>query len=121
MISSAATKFGVPPKLLHLVGLQESGLGKGLTADGRSPDSKNAGHGIWQLDPASGASPEVLAKVARDPGFAAQVAAAMLARNLQATHGDVRGALAMYNAGSPTSAKGLQYADEVLSRASGPG
>ena len=120
MMHSAGTEFGVSPDLLRLVGMQESGLGRGLTRDGRSPDPSNAGHGVFQLDPASGASPALLAKVAKDPAFASRVAAAMLKRNLEATNGNVRAALAMYNAGSATSPKGLAYADQVLSRAGRP-
>lgn len=116
VIQQASARFGVDANLLRAVGMQESGLGKGLTPQGLSPTPGNAGHGIWQLDPASGASASDLAKAASDPEFAASYAGRMLSRNLAATHGDLRGALAMYNAGSPTSKVGLQYADQVIGR-----
>ena len=116
IIAQTSAKFGVDKDLIRAVGMQESSLGRGLTKDGLSPTPGNAGHGIWQLDPASGASASDLAKAASDPKFAATYASRMMARNLAATHGDLRGALAMYNAGSPTSKVGLQYADQVLEK-----
>ena len=116
VIQQASAKYKISSDILRAVGMQESGLGKGLTPQGLSPTPGNAGHGVWQLDPASGASASDLAKAASDPAFAASYAGRMLSRNLAATHGDLRGALSMYNAGSATSKVGLQYADQVLGR-----
>lgn len=118
VMQEAAKGAGVDLNLLRSVGMQESGLGTsgnfdpatGLDKDG------NQGHGLFQLDPASGAPRDVLDRAAKDPKFAATYAAGMLKRAMSQTNGDLRGALAIYNSGSATSDKGLAYADEVMSR-----
>lgn len=118
-IEQAAKANGIDPAVLRAVGQQETGLGTSQAYNARTGLSRmpgNAGHGIFQLDPASGASADELRRVAADPSYAAQVAAKMLKRNLDASGGDVRKALAMYNAGSADSAAGQQYAQAVLAR-----
>jgi len=117
-IHEASGKYKVEANVLRGIGLQESGLGTGANYDPKTGLDKdgNKGHGPWQLDPASGASPEDLARAAKDPQFAADYAAKMLQKNLAATHGDLEGALAMYNAGSPTSQAGLAYAKQVMAK-----
>lgn len=117
-IAKSAAKYGLDPALYRAVGLQETGLGTSPNFNpktGLDRDS-NQGHGVWQLDPASGATPDELSRAASDPQFAADHFAQMMSRNLSATHGSLRSALAMYNAGSPTSKIGLAYADQVLAR-----
>lgn len=50
------------------------------------------------------------------PGLGLEYGCRYLARQLRATGGDVRGALARYNSGRATSEAGLRYADQVLAR-----
>jgi hypothetical protein len=118
-IKIAAGKHGLDTSVLRALGMQETGLGHGggfNPKTGTDTDPHNAGHGIFQLDPASGATGQDLARAAADPEFAADYAAKTMQNNLRATHGDLRGALAMYNSGSPTSQVGLKYADQVMGR-----
>jgi len=117
-INTAAARYGIDPAVLRAVGDQESGLGRSPAYDPRSGLSRtpgNAGHGIFQLDPASGASTTDLNRAAHDVGFAADRAAQMLATDLKAAGGNLTTALATYNAGGP-NAKGLAYAQEVEGR-----
>jgi len=125
-IASAANAYastaGIPPAqlaaILKAVGEQETQLGKSSVYDARTGLSRtpgNAGHGIWQLDPASNASQADLDRAATDVGFAANKAASMLADSLKHSGGNVTAALAAYNAGGMNAA-GLQYAREVEAR-----
>lgn len=119
IIQDAARKHGIDPNILRAVGEQETGLGTSSVYDpatGLSRTKGNAGHGIWQLDPASGASKEVLDRAAKDPAFAADYAAGMLANAIKANGGNVQAALASYNAGTPNSHIGQAYAQQVLAR-----
>ncbi len=118
LVTQAAKKWGVPPDVLLAIGEQESGLGTSAAYDpktGLSRTPGNAGHGIFQLDPASGASQADLFRAAHDPAFAADRAAEMLSHRLHSTNGNMRDALAAYNAGGVNPA-GLAYADSVLGR-----
>lgn len=115
-VQAAAAKHHVDPALLLAIGEQETGLGKSSVYDpirGVSRTPGNAGHGIWQLDPASGASASDLERASHDVFFAADKAAEMMANNLQAHKGNVAHAVASYNAGSPTPT-GMNYAQQVL-------
>lgn len=112
IIQAAARRHGISPELLRAVGMQETGLGTSAVYDpvhGTSRTKGNLGHGIWQLDPASGASEEELARAAKDPAFAADRAASMLSDFIKRNNGDVRAGLEAYNGG------GKGYADSVLS------
>lgn len=121
IIAKSAAKSHLDPNLYRVVGLQESGLGTSPNFNAKTGLDKdsNQGHGLWQLDPASGASADDLAKAASDPSFAADYFAGMMKKNLAATHGNLRQALAMYNAGDPNSKIGLAYADQVMGRMKG--
>jgi len=125
-IASAANAYastaGIPPAqlaaIITAVGDQESGLGKSSAYDARTGHSRtagNQGHGIFQLDPASGASQADLDRAASDVGFAANKAASMLADSLKRSGGNVTAALAAYNAGGMNAA-GLAYARQVEAR-----
>lgn len=92
--------------------MQETGLGTSAVYDPQTGTSRvagNHGHGLWQLDPASGASAQDLARAAKDPSFAADRAAQMLSGYLKQHGGNTRAALDAYNGG------GSGYADGVLS------
>lgn len=118
IIADATKNTKLDPQLLRAVGDQESGLGHSASYDpttGLSKTPGNQGHGIFQADPASGTSKEDLARAAKDPQFAAQLASKMLSSNL-GKYGNTRDALAAYNAGDPHSKKGQEYADAVLAR-----
>ncbi len=115
-INTVSKQFGVDPRIMQAIGMQESGLGSGgnyNAATGRDRDS-NQGVSPWQLDPASGISKDKLDKAAKDPAYAAALSARMMKQNLAATGGNMREALSMYNSGSRTSARGLAYADSVM-------
>lgn len=118
IIRDAAKPYGLDPNIMRAIGMQETGLGTSSNYDPKTglDRDKNPGHGLFQLDPASSMPKAVLDKAAKDPSFAAQTAARMMKSNLRATNGDLRGALAMYNAGSATSPQGLAYADSVIGR-----
>ena len=130
-ILEAAAEYGLDPVLLAAVGEQESNMGATLNGghrgDGDASVPLGHGYGIWQLDDRrrpgmAGRPAALLSAVASDPFTAAKVAAAMLHDNLQARDGNVREALAMYNAGSPYALGTarewpdgrLYYADSVL-------
>jgi hypothetical protein len=117
-ILQAAMKHDIDPKLLAAVGVQETHLGADYLgasggydktthrgdADSESPGGH--GYGPFQLDDQKrGGNPgrpqAMLDKAASDPYYAADVAAGMLAQNLQKHGGDVSKALHDYNAGSP--------------------
>jgi hypothetical protein len=116
-ILQAAMKHDIDPKLLAAVGVQETHLGADYLgassgydktthrgdADRESPGGH--GYGPFQLDDQKrGGNPgrpqAILDKAASDPYYAADVAAGMLAQNLQKHGGDVSKALHDYNAGS---------------------
>jgi hypothetical protein len=115
-IIAAAQRHHIDPNLLRLVGYQETQLGTSAMYDPKTGLSRmrgNAGHGIWQLDPASGASQQDLDRAARDPAFAADYAAKMISNLLHEYGGNVREALRHYGPGGV----GYAYADSVLGRA----
>lgn len=117
IINDATKGTKLDPQLLRAVGAQETGLGHNSDYDPKTGLSKqpgNQGHGVFQLDPASGASPEDLARAAKDPKFAAQRAAQMLNSNI-GSHKNLRDAIAAYN-GDPSSKRAQEYADQVLAR-----
>lgn len=118
IIANATKGTKLDPQLLRAVGDQESGLGSSGLYDAKTGLSKtagNQGHGIFQSDPASGASQADLDRAAKDPAFAAQLASKQLNENL-GRYGNTRDALAAYNAGDPHSKQGQAYADAVLAR-----
>jgi RHS repeat-associated protein len=103
-IEAAARAHSIDPLLLAAVGIQESNLGRGLDANQRG--DRGHGRGIFQLDDQNRPGqhprdPALLHAVETDPARAADVAAGMLAHNLQVRHGNVQEALSMYNAGNP--------------------
>jgi hypothetical protein len=115
-INEVSKKTGINPRIMQAIGMQESGLGQGgnyNAATGRDRDS-NQGVSPWQLDPASGISKDKLDRAAKDPAYAAELSANMMRQNMEATGGNLREALSMYNSGSRTSKVGLAYADSVL-------
>lgn len=117
-IINASKQYGLDPRVMQAIGMQESGLGSGGNYNpqtGRDRDS-NQGVSPWQLDPASGLPKNVLDRAAKDPAYAARLSAEMMHRNLRSTNGNLREALSMYNSGSRTSPQGLAYADSVISR-----
>ncbi|MBD5603534.1 MAG: hypothetical protein IAI48_00335, partial [Candidatus Eremiobacteraeota bacterium] len=120
-ITAASRARGVPASLLRAIGNQETGLGQSAFYDpitGTSRTPGNAGRGIFQLDPASGASAAELTRAATDVGFSADKAAKMIADDLKAANGNLAVALAPYHSGSPTAA-GLAYARQVESQIPG--
>lgn len=115
-INTVSKQYGLNPRIMQAIGMQESGLGTGgnyNASTGRDKDS-NQGVSPWQLDPASGIPKAQLDKAAKDPAYAAQLSAKMMKQNMAATGGNLREALSMYNSGSRTSPVGLAYADSVL-------
>src|SRR6266550_2555854 len=116
-ITSASSTYGIDPRVLQAVGMQESrlGTGAGYNANTGRDAGGNLGVSPFQLDPASGLSKDTLARAAQDPSYAARLSAQMLQRNLKASNGNLREALSMYNSGSRHSSQGLAYADSVLS------
>ncbi|MBC5800021.1 MAG: hypothetical protein GIX03_04035 [Candidatus Eremiobacteraeota bacterium] len=120
-ITAASASYSDPAlmaKLLHAVGEQETGLGRSGAYDpstGLSRTPGNLGHGIWQLDPASGASADDLYRAAHDVGFAAKRAEEMIATDLKAANGNILAALSMYNAGG-VNQQGLAYGQSVEAR-----
>jgi len=122
-IDRAARRHGISPTLLAAVAAQETGgpgsdSGRNVVGDG------GHGHGVFQIDDRSWAFASTAA--AMDPAQNADAAATILASDLSTTHGDVRGALSMYNSGSPTGrgtsttwgdGTTLDYADSVLRHA----
>lgn len=115
-INTVSKQYGLNPRIMQAIGMQESGLGTGgnyNASTGRDKDS-NQGVSPWQLDPASGIPKSQLDKAAKDPAYAAALSAKMMKQNMAATGGNLREALSMYNSGSRTSPVGLAYADSVL-------
>ncbi len=141
-ILAASIKHTIDPTLLAAVGTQETNLGGHYLGDStsfynttthrgdREPDSPGGhGYGIWQYDDQkrrgdAGRTQETLDHVARDPYYAADVAAGMLATSLQNNNGNVRAALQEYNSGIAAdlgatrdwgpSIGTLHYADSTL-------
>jgi hypothetical protein len=119
-IASAAAKYGLDPKLLAAVAAQETG---GPGANGGRNEIGDSGHGrgLFQIDDRWHDFAKTSA--AMNPAQNADYAAGMLSGLLKRYGGNVREALSVYNAGSPT-AKGtstrwgdgqtLDYADSVL-------
>jgi hypothetical protein len=108
-INSAAQKYGLDPTLLAAVAAQETG-GPGATSGRNIVGDGGHGHGVFQIDDrwhAFASTPDAM-----DPAKNAEYAAGLLKQNLDATHGDVQGALSMYNSGTATGALG--YAASVL-------
>jgi hypothetical protein len=116
-IFAASLKHKIDPTLLAAVGTQETNLGGHYLGDStgfynttthrgdREPDSPGGhGYGIWQYDDQKrdgmpGRPQSTLDRVARDPAYAADLAAGMLATSLHNHSGDVRSALQEYNTG----------------------
>jgi hypothetical protein len=121
----ASVMHNIDPVLLAAVGVQESRLGAGYMGSSArigynpithrgdvEPDSPGGhGYGPFQYDDQKrghhlGRPQAELDRVARDPYYAADKAAGMLADNLAKTNGNVSEALHLYNAGNlitPTS------------------
>jgi hypothetical protein len=108
-INSAARKYGLDPTLLAAVAAQETG-GPGATSGRNIVGDGGHGHGVFQIDDRWHAFASTPA--AMDPAKNADYAAGLLKHNLDATHGDLQGALSMYNSGTATGALG--YASSVL-------
>jgi len=119
-IAAAAAAHGLDPKLLAAVAAQETGgpssnSGNDIVGDG------GHGHGIFQIDDRSWAFAR--SPAAMDPAKNANMAASILADNLERYGGNVHAALSAYNTGSPTATgtttawgdgRTLGYADSVL-------
>jgi hypothetical protein len=118
-INAAALRHGLDPSLLAAVAAQETG-GPGSSSGRNIVGDGGHGHGVFQIDDRS--HPFATTAAAMDPAQNAEYAAGLLRQNLDATHGDVRGALSMYNTGSATATgttttwggQTLGYADSVL-------
>jgi hypothetical protein len=141
-ILRASVIHNIDPTLLAAVGTQETNLGGHYLGDStsfynmtthrgdREPDSPGGhGYGPWQYDDQkrTGLVPrpqDVLDRVARDPYYAADLAAGMLSDSLKNNDGNVRAALQEYNTGSATRLGAardwgpeigqLHYADSTL-------
>ncbi len=119
-IESAASRYGLDPRLLAAVAAQETGgpgssSGRNVTGDG------GHGHGLFQIDDRYHTFASTAA--AMNPQANAEYAAHMLSGLLHRFGGNVRKALSAYNAGDPnargtvtTWADGsrLGYADSVM-------
>jgi len=119
-IAAAAAAHHLDPRLLAAVAAQETG-GPGSNSGNNIIGDGGHGHGLFQIDDRYWAFARTAA--ALDPAKNADVAAGILGDNLRRSGGDVRAALSLYNAGSPTAtgtitrwADGqvLGYADSVL-------
>jgi hypothetical protein len=119
-IEAAAAAHGLDPKLLAAVAAQETG-GPGTDSGRNIVGDSGHGHGVFQIDDRSWNFAKTPA--AMDPGRNADMAASILADNLQRYGGDVHAALSAYNSGSPTATGSkttwgdgstLGYADSVL-------
>ncbi len=110
-ISAAARRHGVDPTLLAAVAAQETG-GPGASSGRNVVGDGGHGHGLFQIDDRW--HPFASTPGAMDPAQNADYAAGLLRQNLDATHGDVRGALSMYNTGSASGTTGAAYARSVL-------
>jgi Transglycosylase SLT domain len=120
LISEAARRHGLDPRLLAAVAAQETG---GPSSDSGANIVGDGGHGrgIFQIDDRWHAFARTPA--ALDPAANAEYAAGMLAGLLRQFGGNVHAALSAYNAGSPAATgtvtewpdgSRLGYADSVL-------
>ncbi len=118
-ILEAAMKNGVDPAYLAAIGVQETHLGADYlgattahyksTHRGDVEDDSVGGHGYgpFQKDDQkrfgqSGLPQSELDRIARDPYYAADVAAKDLAQNIKAADGNLTEAFHLYNAGTLT-------------------
>jgi hypothetical protein len=119
-IESAASRYGLEPRLLAAVAAQETG-GPGADSGRNVVGDGGHGHGLFQIDDRFHAFARTAA--AMNPQANADYAARMLSGLLQKFGGNVRKALSAYNAGDP-NARGtvttwrdgsqLGYADSVM-------
>jgi soluble lytic murein transglycosylase-like protein len=119
-IASAASKFGLDPRLLAAVAAQETG-GPGSNAGRNVVGDGGHGHGLFQIDDRFHGFARTAA--AMDPQANADYAARMIAGLLKQYGGDVHKALSAYNAGNPNApgtttawqdGRCLGYADSVM-------
>lgn len=102
-VDAAAVKTGVDPNLLAKLVDQESTYGRDPNAGGNLAQVSNDVAGKYGLDP-------------NDPAQSIEAGARYLKEQMDANGGDVREALAAYNAGPGNKAAGYGYADSVLGR-----
>jgi hypothetical protein len=119
-IESAASRYGLDPRLLAAVAAQETG-GPGSNSGRNVVGDGGHGHGLFQIDDRYHSFARTPA--AMRPSANADYAARMLSGLLHQYGGNVRKALSAYNAGDPeargtvtTWADGsrLAYADSVM-------
>lgn len=119
-IAAAAAAHGLDPALLAAVAAQETG-GPGSSSGRNIVGDAGHGHGVFQIDDRTWDFAKTPA--AMDPAKNADMAASILADNLQRYGGNVHEALSAYNSGSPTSTgttttwgdgATLGYADSVM-------
>ncbi len=119
-ITAAARAHGLDPRLLAGVAAQETG-GPGATSGSNIVGDAGHGHGVFQIDDRTWAFARTSA--AMDPKQNANMAAQILADDMQRYGGNVRAALSAYNTGSPTATgttttwgdgRTLGYADSVF-------
>jgi hypothetical protein len=127
----ASKDTGFNPYLLAGVAKVETGFGKGggmntkrVFQDGtwHAPgtlgdfsDGRWHGHGMFQVDASSGASPADLLRAETDPDFAARQAIAHLQRNFRTS--GVHGGLNAYNSGSSSDESTTLYKQTGVSNA----
>lgn len=101
-ISHAAQKYHIDPKILTALLRQESGLREGVTSSAGAQD-------IAQFMPATAKAYGVTLGDG-NPTDDIMGAAHYLSDNLKRTHGDIRGALSIYNSGRPDAYKNPNFA-----------
>lgn len=112
-VQQAATATGLPATVVAAQINQESGFKPSVT-------SPTGAQGIAQIEPGTWAGLGI-AGSPYDPGPALQGYGKLMSQLLAQYHGNVRDALAAYNAGSGNIAAGYGYADSILSAAGAGG
>lgn len=108
-VSQAASSTGLPPEIVAAQINQESGFSPSVT-------SPTGAQGIAQIEPGTWAGLGI-SGTPYDPAAALRGYSKLMRQLLAQYHGNVRDALAAYNAGPGNIAAGYGYADKILSAA----